>query len=141
MDNTRIESSVDLTFNLLIWSVVFIIVIVIFLVPENEQFFIIMCDLPVLLLLLWTYFGTYYELKDEYLYCKCGPFFEKIRYEKIRCAKLSENLLSSMALSTKRIEISQFGKGYFLGTTLISPIDREKFLLQLIKRCPNIEDF
>jgi len=59
--------------------------------------------LPVIALLLWIYYGTYYELRDDYLYCKCGPFSEKIAYIKVKSVKLSRNMLSSMALSLDRI--------------------------------------
>ncbi len=94
--------------------------------------------LPVIALLLWIYFGTYYELRDEYLYCRCGPFSEKITYPKIKSVKLSRNMLSSMALSLDRIEVKQHGKGYVLGTTYISPENREQFMNELISRCKNL---
>ena len=63
--------------------------------------------------MLWIYFGTYYELRDEYLYCRSGPFYEKIAYDNIKSVKLSGSLLSSMALSVKRIEIRQHGKSFY----------------------------
>jgi len=81
-----------------------------------------------------------YELRDEYLFCKSGPFFEKIKYENIKSIKLSQNMLSSMALSRERIEIRQHGKSYIRGTTFISPIDREEFVLELKGRCDKLED-
>ncbi len=95
--------------------------------------------LPVIVLLLWIYYGTYYELRDEYLYCRCGPFLEKITYPKIKSVKLSRNLLSSMALSLDRIEVKQHGKGFLLGTTYISPENREQFMSELISRCKNLD--
>jgi hypothetical protein len=48
-------------------------------------------------------------------------------------------LLSSMALSSRRIEIRQHGKGYLTGTTMISPVNREEFLRELVRRCPNLD--
>jgi hypothetical protein len=57
----------------------------------------------------------------------------------IRSLRLSENMLSSMALSRQRIEIRQHGKGYIMGTTMISPVEREWFLEELRQRCPNLE--
>lgn len=91
--------------------------------------------LPVTAFLWWIYFGTYYELREEYLFCKSGPFSEKIPYDKIKSVKLCQNMLSSMALSSKRLEIRQHGKGYIMGTTLISPENREDFLPALQKKC------
>jgi uncharacterized membrane protein YobD (UPF0266 family) len=95
--------------------------------------------IPVTAFLLWIYFGTYYEFRNEYLYCRSGPFFEKIPYDKIKSVKLCENMLSSMALSSKRLEISQHGKGYITGTTMISPVNRDDFLSELKKRCRYLE--
>jgi hypothetical protein len=44
-----------------------------------------------------------------------------------------------MALSKKRIEIRQHAKGYLIGTTFISPENREEFMNELISKCKNIE--
>lgn len=87
--------------------------------------------------LLWLYFGTYYELRDEHLYCRSGPFVERIPYDRIKSLRLCRNLYSSMALSLDRIEIRQHGRGFVTGTTMISPVDRERFLEQLQARCRN----
>lgn len=109
------------------------------IVPPNEKTIGYAVGVPMIGFILWIYFGTYYEFRDAYLYCRSGPFVEKIAYEKIKSVKLSQNMLSSMALSTKRIEIRQHGKGFITGTTYISPVNREEFLMELISRCKNIE--
>jgi hypothetical protein len=49
-------------------------------------------------------------------------------------------MMSSMALFAKRIEIRQHGRGYFKGTTVISHVDREAFLQELVSRCHNLEE-
>lgn len=85
------------------------------------------------------YFSSYYEFRDDYLYCRSGPFVEKIVYDKIKSVKLSQNMLSSMALSWKRIEIRQHDKGYITGTTYVSPENREMFITELINCCKNIQ--
>lgn len=108
-------------------------------VPQNGKTIGYAVGVPMICFVLWIYFGTYYEFRDEYLYCRSGPFVEKIVYDKIKSVKLSQNMLSSMALSTKRIEIRQHGKGYITGTTYISPVNREEFMMELIRRCKNIE--
>jgi RNase P subunit RPR2 len=48
-------------------------------------------------------------------------------------------MLSSMALSRKRIEIRQHDKNYISGTTMISPKNREEFYVQLKRKCKNLE--
>jgi hypothetical protein len=84
--------------------------------------------------LLWFLFGTYYELHEDYLYCRCGPFSESIRYDAIIGLRLSKNTSSSLALSSKRIEILQFSDG-IITETMISPKNRVIFLARLKAHC------
>ncbi len=135
----RAKSKIDFWFRVLIWGTVLIILVSIMVVPQKGKTIGYAVGVPIIFFVLWIYFGTYYEFKDEYLYCRSGPFVEKIVYDKIKSVKLSQNVLSSMALSTKRIEIRQHGKGYITGTTYISPVNRKEFMVELIRRCKNIE--
>lgn len=134
----RVKSAIDIRFSVIIWLAVLILIVSPMLVPE-DNIVVFLCTLPIIAFLLWMYFYSWYELRDEYLYCVCGPFREKIVYDKIESLRLTTNLLSSMALSSKRIEIRQHGKGYITGTTMISPKDRETFLEELKKRCVNLQ--
>lgn len=135
----RIKSKTDIWIGILIWGTVLVLLVSMMTVPQNAKIAGYLLGVPVICFILWIYFGTYYEFRDEYLYCRSGPFFEKIAYGKIKSVKLSRNLLSSMALSTKRIEIRQHGRGYITGTTYISPVNREAFMAELIGRCSNIQ--
>lgn len=135
----RVKSAVDWWMSILIWMAIVMIVIGVSTTSETERVAGVMVGLPILAVLLWIYFGTYYEFRENYLYCRSGPFFEKIPYDKVKSVKLSRNILSSMALSTKRIEIRQHGRGYILGTTFISPVNREEFMKELIQRCGNLD--
>ena len=135
----RVKSAIDLLFSITIWLTVAITVVSVIIVPQNERVIGYAVGIPMLVFIMWIYFGTYYELREDYLFCKSGPFFEKIAYKNIKSLKISKNILSSMALSTKRIEIRQHGKGYITGTTLISPENREEFLQELMSRCENLE--
>jgi hypothetical protein len=90
-------------------------------------------------LLLWVCFGSYYELREDCIYCRSGPFVEKIRYEQIQSARLCEKSVSSMALSGRCIEIRRDCKRYLLGITMISPVRREEFLRHLLSRCGNLQ--
>lgn len=91
------------------------------------------------LFLLWLLLGAYYELRDDCLYCRIGPFSESIPYEDIAYLALSDNLISSMALSAKKIEIQQHGLHRNREMTMISPKNREVFLAYLKTRCSNLE--
>ena len=136
----RAKATIDFWFRVLIWGIVLLMLVSIMIVPPEEKIIGYAVGVPMICFMLWIYFGTYYEFRDQYLYCRSGPFVEKIVYEKIRSVKLSHNMLSSMALSSKRIEIRQHDKGFITGTTYISPVNREEFLMELISRCQNIED-
>ena len=134
-----VKSKIDYWINILIWRTVLIILVSMMILPENEKIFGYVVVFPMSTFMLWIYFGTYYEFREEYLYCRSGPFAEKIAYGKIKSVKFSQNLLSSMALSRKRIEIRPHGKGYIRGTTYISPVNREAFMMELTSHCRNTE--
>lgn len=136
----RVRSAVDWWLTLIFMLLPVLLIAGIFSVPGVYRLIYIAIGLPILIFLGWIYFGTYYELREDHLYCRSGPFREKIKYDEIKSVKLSGKLYSSMALSSKRIEIRQHGKGFFAGTTYISPVDRESFYKELLSRCRNLEE-
>ncbi|MGL6228780.1 MAG: PH domain-containing protein, partial [Culicoidibacterales bacterium] len=93
--------------------------------------------IPVIVLTNWIWIETDYYLAETALVIRSGPFRETIAYDQIASVKPTTNLLSSMALSRQRLEIRQKNKNYWLGTTLISPVDREAFAAKLLQK---IED-
>jgi hypothetical protein len=135
----REKSKIDPWVSIVFWAAAAAIVISLFFIPPDERLIGIIVGVPLLAIILWIYFGSYFELRDSYLYCRCGPFFEKIKYENIKTVRRCRNFLSSMALSRDRIEISQHGKGFITGTTYISPQNIDEFMKELIARCNNLE--
>ncbi len=135
MKENRVKSAVDIWISIIIFSVFIMLVVCLFIVPPNEIWIFALTMSPVMAFLLWIYFGTFYELREDYLYCRSGPFVSRIRYENIGSVRLCSNLLSSMALARARIEIKERGKGYVTGTTMISPVDRELFYQEQLSRC------
>ncbi|MGL5548241.1 MAG: PH domain-containing protein [Culicoidibacterales bacterium] len=93
--------------------------------------------IPVIVLTNWIWIETDYYLAETALVIRSGPFRETIAYDQIASVKPTTNLLSSMALSRQRLEIRQKNKNYWLGTTLISPVNREAFAAKLLQK---IED-
>lgn len=136
----RYPSAKDIWIKIIIFATIGILICSAFIVPAEFSLLTLIVVVPVVLFLAWIYFNTYYELHEEYLLCKSGPFSEKIRYDNIKSLKLTQNMLSSMALSSKRIEIKQIGKNFIMGTTLVSPENREEFLAEIKSRCKNIEE-
>ena len=76
-----------------------------------------------------------YTLLESQLLIRFGLFRHRINYQDIKSVKKTCNLLSSPALSLKRIEI-QYSKG--IGFTLISPNDIESFVKDLSIKCPHL---
>jgi hypothetical protein len=139
MNNSRTKVKIDLWVSIILWLNTGIFVALAFVIPPSEFWIYLVFVFPILILMLWILFGSYYELREDLLFLKIGPFFGRIKYENIKSLELKNNWLSSMALSYHRIEIKEHKKGYIMGTTMISPINREEFLEELKRRCYNLE--
>lgn len=95
---------------------------------------------PVLLcgsgFLLWTLFGTSYQLTSTALLVRVGPLRWRIPLASIIEVSPDRNLASSAALSYERLHIRQSGDTL---DTYVSPRDRQRFLDVLASRCPELE--
>lgn len=88
----------------------------------------------------WIYFQTDYKLGDSELIIRSGPFRERIAYHDIASIRLTKSFLSSMALSIDRIEIRQKDKNFIMGTTQISPQNREHFYELLEEKIKEVSE-
>ncbi len=138
----RVQSAVDMKSHLTIFSsIAFITVAFLYLtVGAGFSFAELAIGIGAILcasgFLLWILFGTYYELYENCLYCKSGPFSEIILFDDIRHLELSNNTRTGLALSSRRIVIRQFDEEY----SVISPRHRERFFAHLKVRCPHLDD-
>lgn len=132
-----VRSAVDNTYRFFHWGAVALISASL-LFPAEDKVLALLILAPAVLFLFWLYFGTWYELREDHLYARSGPFREKIPYDRIRRVERVRNSYSSMALSRDRIGIWQHGKGFFTGTTFISPVDPDAFFRELKARCTNL---
>ena len=79
---------------------------------------------------IWIFFHTYYELRRDTLFIRCGPFWRTVSIADIRSAKPTRNPVASMALSLDRIAITlRSGRG-----VMISPREKDRFLSDLAKK-------
>lgn len=102
---------------------------------EADRYFILLISLILNLALFgWIWFKTGYTLTDNSLEIKCGPFYQKIPYSKIRSVKRTRDPSGGYALSLDRIKIKH---GYDI--TIISPIDPHIFITELKRRCSDAE--
>ncbi len=74
-------------------------------------------------------FPLYYRLEDATLMVRYGLIRQHIPYYEITAVRPSRNPLSAPALSLRRLKIS-YGKRYIL----ISPVQRDDFLMELAMR-------
>jgi len=68
-----------------------------------------------------------YTLTDDSLNIRCGLLFQTIPLHRIRGAELSSSWRSGFAMSLRRVRI-ELDKGY----RLVSPVDREAFIADLM---------
>lgn len=125
-------------FTILVWGVIALLAASSVIAPPFIRIFIIAASVLTAACLLWIWFGTGYEFREDFLMLRYGPFFERIPYEKVTHAMKLKAMFSSMALSSEMIEL-RHGANYLTGTTFISPKDREGFLEELKKRCANLQ--
>ena len=128
-------SKIDWWISILIWMSVGVSGWAVWLIPANEQWIGWLMFSPLMVLMLLFLYNTYYVFEDDYLKCVLGVFPQKIYYQNIKSLKKTRNFLSSAALSAKRIEIKEKNKGYIMGTTYISPKNRDEFFDELRMRC------
>lgn len=128
-------SKIDWWISILIWMSVGVSGWAVWLIPANEQWIGWLIFSPLMVLMLLFLYNTYYVFEDDYLKCVLGVFPQKIYYQNIKSLKKTRNFLSSAALSAERIEIKEKNKGYIMGTTYISPKNRDEFFDELRMRC------
>ena len=107
---------------------------ILFVVPENEVWIGLLFLIPIDGLLLWILYGCRYELRQDYIQIIAGPFRQKIYYDKVKSYREVRSWLSSMALSSDRIEIRVHNKSFVMGTTHIAPLEKQKFQLMIRKK-------
>ncbi|MDZ4701879.1 MAG: PH domain-containing protein [Rhodothermales bacterium] len=83
----------------------------------------------------WLLVATGYEVSNTTLTVRSGPFTWVVALDDIEEIYPSRNPLSSPALSLDRIAIRSRGSRLPL---LISPADREEFLVDLARRSPGL---
>lgn len=132
----RHYSKIDLWIQCVIWGTVLVSIFPLWVVEPHEQWIVLMILVPTALLMLLLLYNTYYVFEEEYLKCVVAFYVQKIRYENIKSLKKTRNFLSSAALSADRIEIKEKNKGYIMGTTYISPKNKDEFFEELRQYCP-----
>lgn len=85
-------------------------------------------------IILWTVYFIQYVFHDDYLYIRGGPFRKRIAYEEITKVTQSNDVMTGFRILSSKNAIEIF---YQSGSIKISPQDREIFISEIKKRCPN----
>jgi hypothetical protein len=121
----------DWWLGLLIWGLVLLAAVPALLKPGKGQFIIM---IAVILFVGWIWFGTGYEILDDELRIRCGPFRQRIPLQEIKEIRKTRSPLSAPACSLDRMEI-RYGKSK---REMISPADKEGFIRLLVGKSPQI---
>ena len=130
----RLYSKKGMITGVLLWGTVAFLIGSFLFLPDGPEgkgeviTAVLLCGLTSALI-LWCWFGTYYEINGKQLKIVGGPFRWKIDIMTIISIRKTRNPLSSPALSLNRLEI-QYGKW---STILISPKNEEQFCENLRK--------
>jgi hypothetical protein len=121
----------DWWLGLLIWGLVLLAAVPALLKPGKGQFIIM---IAVILFVGWIWFGTGYEILDDELRIRCGPFRQRIPLQEIKEIRKTRSPLSAPACSLDRMEI-EYGNSK---RVMISPADKEGFIRLLVGKSPQI---
>lgn len=134
----RYKNKIDLWIKIVLLLVTFMFIPMMFYVPQDEVYILVLSTLLMVIIILPMFFG-YIELGEEELTVRLSVFRQKIKYDNIKSLRMCSNFLSSMAMTKDRIEIKVHNKGYIRGTTFIGPVNREEFFDELERRCYNLD--
>ncbi len=84
----------------------------------------------------WFWLTTRYELQDNHLFLKSGPFFKRIAYADIKSVTDGRNqkgLSFAFSMDCLQIDVADSKLGY-----RISPLKRLEFLRALARRCHHL---
>lgn len=139
MELKRYNSKVDLWIAILLILIVLLgiytIILSIFFSTSAKESIGLGITGVLMILSVLIFLPVNYTLLESQLLIRFGLFRHRINYQDIKSVNKTFNLLSSPALSLKRIEI-QYSKG--IGFTLISPNDIESFVKDLSIKCPHL---
>ncbi|MCM3611970.1 PH domain-containing protein [Planococcus sp. MERTA32b] len=86
--------------------------------------------------MLWMLFDIRYDVEPDHLFVKAGPVRKRILYEEISRVSPTTDMYSGLRLLSSRDAIEIFYRSAFMGSVKISPLEKERFLEELIKRVP-----
>lgn len=123
---------------LLILFVTFVPVLVIGYMEDKIEFLplliLFLIDLITVVFILWIIYDMKYIFYDDYLFVKGGPFRSKIPYSKITGFHETKNIWIGYRLCSSKDALEIFYTTGIMGSVIISPENKERFIEELEKR-------
>ncbi|MET7017285.1 PH domain-containing protein [Bacillus mycoides] len=101
----------------------------------GREYFLLFFTIPLAILFIWSWFSTKYIVKEEIIIITSGTVKKRIFIRDIKRISNTKNPIAAHALSFDRLEIV-YGS---YETELISPRNKEEFILLLKRKNPGIE--
>ncbi|MFI8574318.1 PH domain-containing protein [Rossellomorea aquimaris] len=89
-------------------------------------------------IIIWTGFFQHYELCEDFLYIKGGPFRSRIFYGDLTRVRATRDISTGYRVLSSRDALEIYYRTGFWGSVKISPRDKELFLSELDKRCSHL---
>ena len=128
----RFDSKKDLWLSAVLWATVLAMVVAAWNVLAAplaawEQVLAVSVSVATVVLIVWLWSGTYYEVGDGRLSIHAGPFRQRIELDAITAVTPTRAAWSSPALSLDRLRID-YGDGKWV---MVSPEQRDAFIAAL----------
>lgn len=92
-----------------------------------------------ILFLLWSTFSIKYVFEQDYLFVKGGFLRSQIRYEEITKVTPTRDIYTGYRMMAAKEGIEIFYKTGLFGSVKVAPVDKQAFVEELVKQCPEIE--
>jgi len=127
--NAVFRSKIDGRFGWIALAMPGVALVALFTAPAGNRLLWIPVSMVFLaaVLVCWIFISTYYELRQDQLVARCGPFIWRVPLAEVTAVRESSSARSGPALSMDRLEIVYRG-GRVL---VISPADKAGFLAAL----------
>lgn len=114
------------------------LLVITFAVLSTGKVLPLLIGLPLAFLMAWFWWGTGYTfISDGRLVITCGPVRGTVSVASIISVERSNAPWSSAALSLDRLKLTTSQRGWNR-VWYISPVDKDGFLLELMRRNPNL---
>ncbi|MGF3102919.1 PH domain-containing protein [Rossellomorea sp. DUT-2] len=89
-------------------------------------------------IIIWTGFFQHYEMCEDFLYIKGGPFRSRIFYGDLTRVRATRDISTGYRVLSSRDALEIYYRTGLWGSVKISPREKELFLSELDKRCSHL---